>query len=461
MATNWRVSASQPADVIAPAMIIRSDGAAGGWRLCVSNGRQTRRKPLRRLPLRRLPLRRLLASLIVLATPATPATATDLAGIPVSGWAVATIDASGRPTARAEGGAELAPDGRIIRPLEPDTPMRVASISKLALALAIHRLADRQGLDLDADASRYLGRPFRHPRYPLVPISVRMLLRHESGLSDAGGYAATLGTRLEDMLGPKAWGPARPGTSFDYANINSAVLATIVEMQTGERFDQAMQRLVFQPLEIRACFNWSACAQGFAASGATLYRKSTDQGESWNPAGPWVAQVDAERPAGGCPVRPATPCDLDTYRPGTNGGLFAPQGGLRISVLELARLGHKLLRNEGAFLKPETHASLFRPMPVKPGGPGEETDPKLMRFWSEGGLHCLSGTGEPGTDQPLAPTPTAGCGHLGEAYGLFSALLMDPSTGTTRAQAMTGSAAKPPPGTRSRFNALEEALFAR
>jgi hypothetical protein len=34
-------------------------------------------------------------------------------------------------------------------------------------------------------------------------------------------------------------------------------------------------------------------------------------------------------------------------------------------------------------------------------------------------------------------------------------------TGTTRAQAMTGSAAKPPPGTRSRFNALEEALFAR
>jgi CubicO group peptidase (beta-lactamase class C family) len=291
-----------------------------------------------------------------------------------------------------------------------------------------------------------------------------MLLRHESGLSDAGGYAATLGTRLEDMLTDKAWGPAAPGTLFDYANINAAVLATIVEMQTGERFDRAIQHLVFWPLGLAACFNWSSCPEDFPETGATLYRKSTDFGESWNPSGPWVPQVDAERPAGGCPVRLAaatTPCALETYRPGTNGGLFAPQGGLRISVAELARLGHKLLANENGFLKPETHRSLFRARPVKPGGPGEETDPKLMRFWSEGGLHCLSGTGEAGTDQPLAPTPTAGCGHLGEAYGLFSALLMDPVTGTTRAQALTGSAQKPPPGTRSRFNALEEALFAR
>jgi hypothetical protein len=54
-----------------------------------------------------------------------------------------------------------------------------------------------------------------------------------------------------------------------------------------------------------------------------------------------------------------------------------------------------------------------------------------------------------------------GCGHLGEAYGLFSALVIDPKAGTVMAWAMTGSADKPRPGAVSRFNASEEALAAR
>ncbi len=383
--------------------------------------------------------------------------------MPVAGFAHATATADGQLAAQTEGGAELAADGTILRPLTPDTPMRVASISKIVVALAILRLADQGQIELDSDAARALGRPLRNPAHPQVPVTIRQLLRHESSLSDAGGYAATLGTRLEEMLGPAAWSAAAPGTAFDYANLNSVLLATIVEMQTGQRFDRAARALVLDPLGVKACFNWSECAQGFAATGAVLYRKSTDFGETWQPDGPWVAQVDSERPAGGCPVRPAPrgPCALETYLPGTNGGLFAPQGGLRISIVELARLGQALLVNRNGFLKPATHAALFRPRPVAPGGTGAETDTRLMRFWSEGGLHCFSGGGEAGTDQPLAPAPMAGCGHLGEAYGLFSALVIDPASGTVRAWAMTGSAAKPPPGTRSRFNALEEELAAR
>lgn len=424
------------------------------------------RRPARPRP---APVRRIVCGLVclALAVGASAGRASDaalprLAGVPVSGFALATVTANGRLVARAEGGAELAADGTILRPLLPETPMRVASVSKVVVALAILRLADRGQIDLDLDASRALGRPLRNPAHPQVPVTIRMLLRHESSLSDAGGYAATLGTRLEDLLGPKAWSAAAPGTAFDYANLNSVVLATIVEMQTGLRFDQAAQALVLGPLGARGCFNWSECPEGFAASGAALYRKSADFGATWQPDGPWVPQVDSERPAAGCPVRPApgAPCALDTYRPGTNGGLFAPQGGLRISVTELARLGQALLANRGGFLKAGTHAALFRARAVARSGTGDETDPKLMRFWSEGGLHCFSGTGEAGADQPLSPRPMAGCGHLGEAYGLFSALVMDPASGAVRAWALTGSAEKPPPGQRSRFNALEEALAA-
>lgn len=381
----------------------------------------------------------------------------------LAGYAVAAGRARGSLSTDAAGAAELTPEGRIVRPMTAETPVRIASISKLALALALHRLADRGLIRLDDDASVHLGWPLRNPAHPDVPVTIRQLLRHESSLSDAGGYGGTLGQRLRDTLTPRSWSAAAPGTAFDYSNLNSAILAEIVEARTGERFDRAMQALVFQPLGIRACFNWSSCPDGLAQAGAVLYRKSTDYGASWTPGGPWVAQVDSERPAGGCPVRRAegAPCDLEGYVPGTNGGLFGPQGGLRISVAELARLGQALLRNERGFLSARARAELFRPVPVKAGGDGAETDTRLMRFWSAGGLHCFSGDGRPGGDQPTAPAAMAGCGHLGEAYGLYSALVIDSRAGTVMAWALTGSADRPRPGRVSRFNASEEALAAR
>lgn len=404
----------------------------------------------------------LAAALIAGAAPA----AADLpvAGeVMLSGYAVAVGRRTGPLLLDSAGAAELSPDGDAIRPMTADTPVRIASVSKLALALAIHRLADRDLLALDDDASAHLGWRLRNPAHPDAPVTIRQLLRHESSLSDAGGYGGRLGERLRDTLGPKSWSAAPPGTAFDYANLNSAILAEIVEARTGERFDRAMQALVFQPLGVRACFNWSACPPGHAEAGAVLYRKSSDHGASWQPDGPWVAQVDSERPAGNCPVRRAdgAACALDGYAPGTNGGLFGPQGGLRISVAELARLGQALLRNEGGFLSPRARSDLFRRVPVRAGGDGEETDVRLMRFWSAGGLHCFSGDGRPGGDQPTAPAVMPGCGHLGEAYGLFSALVLDPKGGTVMAWAMTGSAEKPRPGAVSRFNASEEALAAR
>ncbi|WP_448580597.1 serine hydrolase domain-containing protein [Thermaurantiacus sp.] len=384
-----------------------------------------------------------------------------LAGVEVAGDAWGASAPGRMLHLEARGAAELSADGRVIRPLTPETPVRIASISKLALALALHRLADAGRIDLDAEASRYLGWPLRNPVHPHVPITIRQLMRHESSLSDAGGYAMQLGEDLKNRIGPESFSPAAPGTSFDYANLNSVVLGTIVEAVTGQRFDQAMRALVFDPLGLSACYNWSACGPGHAQAGAALYRKSPDSGETWAPHGPWVAQVDSERPAGGCPVRTrGGACALDTYVPGTNGGLFAPQGGLRISLRELIRLGEALIVKDD-FLKPETRASLFRALPVKPPGTGEETDVRLMQSWSDGGLHCFSGRGERGGDQPAAPTAMTGCGHLGEAYGLFSALVVDPAAGTVRAWFLTGSADKPPPGTRSRFNAMEEELAQR
>jgi CubicO group peptidase (beta-lactamase class C family) len=385
-----------------------------------------------------------------------------LAGIDVPAFGYARAGRTGTPQIAVAGAAAITADGTPLRPFTAETPVRIASISKLVVALAIWRLVDAGRLDPDADASLALGIPLRNPRHPGVPVTIRQLLRHESSLVDSGGYGARLGTPLSAMLGPESWGEWAPGQRFDYANLNSVVLATVIERVTGERFDVAARRLVLEPLGLSACFNWSGCTPEAIASGATLYRKSPDGGESWAPQGPWVPQVDAERPAGGCPIRlpEGASCNLAAIVPGENGGLFAPQGGLRISLSDLARLGQALLMNSNGFLKPATHAALFAARPVAPHAGGEETDPGLMQAWSQGGLHCFSGKGATGGDQPTAPAPMPGCGHLGEAYGLFSALVVDPAAGTVHAWLLTGSAAAPPPGTRSRFNALEEALAA-
>jgi CubicO group peptidase (beta-lactamase class C family) len=398
-----------------------------------------------------------------LAGQATAGVLPELAGVEVPGFALVAAARGGAVKTVVAGAADITVSGEIVRPLKADTPVRVASVSKLAVVLALHRLADAGRISLDEDASRYLGWKLRNPAWPDVAITVRQLMRHESSLSDAGGYSFPLGVRLRESLTAASFASARPGTMFDYANLNFPVLAELIEAVTGERFDRAMQTLVFQPLQLEACFNWSGCTAEFAASGAVLYRKSADGGESWAPDGPWVAQVDAERP-GPCPVKRSegAPCLLPAAGsgPSGNGSLFSPQGGLRISVLALAQLGVRLLADDG-FLKPETRAALFRPLAIKPPGNGEETDTKLMQAWSEGGLHCFSGRGEPGGDQPLSPLPTPGCGHLGQAYGLLSGLIIDPAAGTVVAYALTGSAQAPQPGVRSRFTAVEEALLAK
>lgn len=57
-----------------------------------------------------------------------------------------------------------------------------ASVQKFFTSTAVLRLAERGVVDLDADVSRYLPFPVRHPGYPDEPITLRMLLSHRSGM---------------------------------------------------------------------------------------------------------------------------------------------------------------------------------------------------------------------------------------------------------------------------------------
>lgn len=310
------------------------------------------------------------------------------------------------------------------RPVTADDPVRVASISKLVTALGVMRLVETKKLDLDADISRYLGWRLRNPNFPNRKITLRLLLSHQSSLMDGGDlYVIPLGETLRARLGdPRVWDATHPaGGYFRYANINYPVIGSIIERVTGQRFDQAMHALVFKPLGIAACYNWAQCSDAQIARAIALYDETGQ---------PRRDDLHGQRPA--CPVLPSTNvgCDLTTYKLGSNGALFAPQGGLRISMRDLARIGQMMVQRGAGFLPAARLHQMERPAWRYNGHNGE----------TEGGFFCAFGLGVQTIGRGKFGCSSDGfadarlrVGHAGEAYGLRAGLWID-------RQAKTGTA---------------------
>ena len=323
------------------------------------------------------------------------------------------FDVRGMTAARASGLADRA-SGRSVT---IDDPVRIASISKLVVALGVMRMVEAGQLDLDRDVSQVLGWRVRNPAYPNVPVTLRQLLSHRSGLIGPEEYRVPLSERLGDVIArPALWDAEhRPGAYFRYANIGFPVIASAMEKASGERFDRLMQRLVLAPLGLDACFNWSTCSDAKIARAVVLYRASGE-----------VALDDLGGKRPDCPVIVKDGCDLAGYRLGENGALFSPQGGLRASMRDLAAIGAMLLRNDGSFLKRESIAELERAAWRYDGSNGDTSN----------GFYCQYGLAV-----TVLPTAHDICvddlfgdfrtrvGHAGEAYGLRSGLWIDRAKG--------------------------------
>lgn len=368
---------------------------------------------------------------------------------PETTYSWATFDAQ-RVT--NEGAAGIA-DRRTGRMVTPGDPARVASVSKLIVALGVMRLVEEGRIDLDADVSDALGWRLRNPAFPDVPITLRMLLSHTSGLQDAGeAYVIPLGGSLREGIenNPVFDTAHRPGSYFRYANINFPIIGSVLEKATGERFDRLIHRTAIAPLGLDACFNWTMCSDAKIAGAVTLYRANGDVA---------LDDLAGARPA--CPVfRRGEACDLDAYRLGDNGALFSPQGGLRASVRDLSVIGRMLLnggRHGGrAYLSEASVEEILRPVWTFDGSNGDSSD----------GVYCAYGLAA----QTL-PHRIAGCnddlfagrrvvGHAGEAYNLRSGLWIDRARGVGIAYFAANNVAAPPQS-RSGYSWIEEWLAAR
>lgn len=335
------------------------------------------------------------------------------------------------------------------RALEANDPVRIASISKLIMALTALRLMDEGKVDLDRDVSDYLGWKLRSPHHPDAPVTLTHLLSHRAGLSDVAGYSVPLGESLEAKLAdPAAWrevGP--PGeAAFEYANLGSPIVATVLEAASGERYDRLVERLVFAPLGVKACFNWIGCDADMQARAVTLYR---DTGE--------IARDAPEHlpPACTIPVAEGTPCTLEGYVPGTNASIFAPQGGVRIGMIDLAKIGRQfLLSVSDNFLSDEATADLMFSIFESHEG---------QTFFCQYGLALQVINNSPRAEctDDLFPDGEIRIGHAGEAYGLLSGLWM--STIKRTGFAFFTTEAPPPPGGEDTggFTEREKALMTR
>ncbi len=134
-----------------------------------------------------------------------------------------------------------------------DTPLHIASVSKVLTATAILLLVDYKKIDLDQKVNTILD------NFPYPEITVRTLLNHRSGLRNYAYFTEDKGVwdrkktltnqDVLELLSEKNIQLESPtDTRFCYCNTNYAMLALIIEKKTGLTYPEAMRQMIFKPL---------------------------------------------------------------------------------------------------------------------------------------------------------------------------------------------------------------------
>lgn len=136
-----------------------------------------------------------------------------------------------------------------------ETPMHIASVSKVFTATAILLLVDKGKIELDQKVNTIL------PEFPYSDISVKNLLSHRSGLRNYAYFVEDKGVwdlhqtltnqHILNLFTEKEIKCDCPAdTRFCYCNTNYAMLALIIEKITGMTYPEAMKTMIFEPLEM-------------------------------------------------------------------------------------------------------------------------------------------------------------------------------------------------------------------
>jgi CubicO group peptidase (beta-lactamase class C family) len=336
-----------------------------------------------------------------------------------------------------------------------DTKFRIASISKTITAIAAMQLVENNLLNIDDNISSILGYTVVNPNQPNASITPRMLLSHTSTIIDGSTYSSFLSAttnnnpipNLSEILtqggayySTNLFNNAGPGSYFNYSNLNYVILGTIVEKASGLRFDEYCKQNIFQPLGMDASFNLNDLQD--INQVAVLYRLTNNT---------WTPQADNYQG-----VQPVF-TNLSGYVPGTNGGRFGPQGGLRISAKDLATL-FMCLSNPGGcpstLLSEGTINQMISNQWTHNGSNGNNYG-GLFLSW---GLGLQRITSTPAKDIALSGSSLM-FGHTGEAYGLVSDAFYDTTRKAGFVFITNGVGAGYNTNNQSAFYTVEQEIF--
>ena len=216
--------------------------------------------------------------------------ATDVATGNFSGAAI--IARNGKPIfERAYGYADRAAK----TPNTLNSKFRIGSMDKMFTSVAIMQLAQAGKLDLNASIGKYL------PDYPnksaAAKVTVNELLAHAGGVGDF--FGPEFEAHRNDLRDPKDYVALfgkrplefEPGTRQSYSNFGYIVLGRIVEMVSGQSYDDYVQQHIYVPAHMTSTGQEPETVQvpgrvtGYANKDGKLVPATEDQVWRGTPAG--------------------------------------------------------------------------------------------------------------------------------------------------------------------------------
>ena len=151
-----------------------------------------------------------------------------------------------------------------------DTLYIQASVSKTVTATALMQQYELGKFNLSDDISDYLPFTFRNPNHPDMPITIEMVLSHRSSLADDNLYWTCLSYLAGDpdvsdypmpwlenyftpngsAYSPSTWSTALPGEKYYYSNVAFSLIGYLVEIFSGQNFNEYCKEHIFEPLEM-------------------------------------------------------------------------------------------------------------------------------------------------------------------------------------------------------------------
>ncbi len=141
--------------------------------------------------------------------------------------------------------------------LNANDKVQVGSVCKTILAAGFLRIATLELINLDDPISKYLPNlPIENEFYKNNPVTIKHLLDHTSGLTDAKLWhifstTATPNTPLEAVYlrNPKILKVhAKPGSMYSYSNLGYNILGIVLEKITHKKYEDYLDEILLKPL---------------------------------------------------------------------------------------------------------------------------------------------------------------------------------------------------------------------